>query len=407
MNETTVENMTTIGTVYESMMRNQRTYLANQDNKHRLEDECTDFSLNTSRNGVGEVSKRSRSKSKFSCKYGGARRDREPSRLQCKKIIKMFKKSKSSRKCIKRYIMYNTPYSSAMKNFLSIDFRIYLTTRLCRSRPVGRNTCSAYCCVTHHIYLVKTRTSKHKNMDVLLCVNDSCGLNNCYSIKCNKQQEKYCFSRANIFTSGDIELNPGPANAYMLLQSRLAQQGLSTLDVGGAGDCFFRAVSHQLYGEPSYHMNIRCVGVQYMRTNPERFIESIAGDSWARYLADMSQQGTWAEALVIQAVADAFHLTINIVETNERFAPHTVISPAAIPGHEPTVINIGHVDELHYVSTIPYNEEMVETNLSCGNQYAQVIGSETVANTLSQEDRIRAQKREWIRKERANKEFRD
>ena len=161
MNETTVENMTTIGTVYESMMRNQRTYLANQDNKHRLEDECTDFSLNTSRNGVGEVSKRSRSKSKFSCKYGGARRDIEPSRLQCKKIIKMFKKSKSSRKCLKRYIMYNTPYSSAMKNFLSIDFR----------------------CVTHHIYLVKTRTSKHKNMDVLLCINDFCGLNNCYSIK--------------------------------------------------------------------------------------------------------------------------------------------------------------------------------------------------------------------------------
>ncbi|CAH3157396.1 unnamed protein product [Porites lobata] len=39
MNETTVENITTIGTVYESMMRNQRTYLAYQDNKHRLEDE--------------------------------------------------------------------------------------------------------------------------------------------------------------------------------------------------------------------------------------------------------------------------------------------------------------------------------------------------------------------------------
>ena len=63
MNKTTVENITTIGTVYESMMQNQRTYLANQDNKHRLEDECTDFSLNTSRNGVGEVSKQSRSQS--------------------------------------------------------------------------------------------------------------------------------------------------------------------------------------------------------------------------------------------------------------------------------------------------------------------------------------------------------
>ena len=62
-------------------------------------------------------------------------------------------------------------------------------------------------------------------------------------------------------------------------------------------------------------MNIHCVGVQYMRNNPERFIESIAGDSWARYLADMSQQGTWAETLVVQAVADAFYLTINIVES--------------------------------------------------------------------------------------------
>jgi len=81
----------------------------------------------------------------------------------------------------------------------------------------------------------------------------------------------------------------------------------------------------------------------------------------------MSQQGTWAEALVIQAVADAFHLAINIVESNQRFAPHNAISPVATPGHEPTVTNIGLMDEVHYTSTIPYNEEMVETNLSCNN----------------------------------------
>ena len=47
----------------------------------------------------------------------------------------------------------------------------------------------------------------------------------------NKQQEKYCVSKAKIFTSGDIELNPGAVNAYMLLQSRLAQHALSILRV--------------------------------------------------------------------------------------------------------------------------------------------------------------------------------
>ena len=46
------------------------------------------------------------------------------------------------------------------------------------------------------------------------------------------------------------------------------------LDVCGAGDCFFRVMYHQLYGEPSYHMNVHSTGVQYMRNNSERFIES-------------------------------------------------------------------------------------------------------------------------------------
>ena len=93
---------------------------------------------------------------------------------------------------------------------------------------------------------------------------------------------KYCVSCAKLFTSGDIELNPGPVvtqgnnrpnNLIELLQSRLAQHGLRLLD-GGAGDFFFRVVSPQLYGEPSYNMNVRSIGVQYMRNNPERFIES-------------------------------------------------------------------------------------------------------------------------------------
>ena len=50
--------------------------------------------------------------------------------------------------------------------------------------------------MTHYIYIVKTRTNKHKQTDALHYVNDCCGLNNCYSIKCDKQQEKYLCFRA-------------------------------------------------------------------------------------------------------------------------------------------------------------------------------------------------------------------
>ena len=135
------------------------------------------------------------------------------------------------------------------------------------------------------------------------------------SLSCN------CVSRMtnymNFKLSKDVEKNPGPTqynteirpfmqnhNSTMqltspissenLMQSRLGEHGLQSIDVGGAGDCFFRSVSHQLYGN-SNHMRIRTAGVQFMRDNPERFIESNTENSWLRYLNSMSIQGTWAD----------------------------------------------------------------------------------------------------------------
>ena len=160
-----------------------------------------------------------------------------------------------------------------------------------------------------YVYLFKTRTAKHKKTSQVSFVfhDELVHVVQCNSIKCKKRNHIYCVSRAKLFTSGDIELSPelfltqgkNPNSVIKLLHSRLAQHGLRILDVGGAGDCFFRVVSHQLYGEPSYHMNVRSTGVQYMRNNPERFVESRTDHSWLWYLACMSQQGAWADAIAI------------------------------------------------------------------------------------------------------------
>ena len=104
-----------------------------------------------------------------------------------------------------------------------------------------------------------------------------------------------------------------PISSENLMQSRLGEHGLQSIDVGSAGDCFFRSVSHQLYGNSNHHMRIRTAGVQFMRDNPEKFVESNAENSWLRYLNNMSIQGTWADALIIQAVIDALKVTIQIV----------------------------------------------------------------------------------------------
>ena len=88
-----------------------------------------------------------------------------------------------------------------------------------------------------------------------------------------------------------------------------------------------------------------------MRDNPERFIGSNTENSWLRYLNNMCIQGTWADALIIQAVADALNVTIQIVESNQgQFAPLTTVYPVQERNTSST-ITIGHIDECHYVST--------------------------------------------------------
>ena len=95
-------------------------------------------------------------------------------------------------------------------------------------------------------------------------------------------------------------------------------------DVGGAGDCFFRAVSHQLYGDSSHHLHIREVGVQYLTDNPESFIESNTEHSWNDYLSNMSMQGTWCDALIVQAVAESQHVNIYIIEIPMKILPRSL-----------------------------------------------------------------------------------
>ena len=168
------------------------------------------------------------------------------------------------------------------------------------------------------------------------------GANKYIFVECNKFFEIinitvtclcYNFLERILILSGDIELNPGcVVNNNVLsdpnistFRCRLNSYGLRALDVGG-GDCFFRSVSHQLYGDPSHHLEVRTTGVQYLNNHPECFIESNIETSWLGYLINMSLQGTWADHMIIQAVANALNLNVNIKESEDRFSP-TTFSP--------------------------------------------------------------------------------
>ena len=118
-------------------------------------------------------------------------------------------------------------------------------------------------------------------------------------------------------------------------------------------------------------MNVSSTGVEYTRNNPERFTERSTDHSWLRYLIRLYVTAAWADAIVLQAVADALNLTIHIIESNPGFASVTNMSPVSSET-DTTVITIRHLDEAHYVSTVPFNEQAMAFNVIRNNQPAQL-----------------------------------
>ena len=163
------------------------------------------------------------------------------------------------------------------------------------------------------------------------------------------------------------------ANSVSLLESRLSELGRIPVNVLGDGNCFFRAVSCQLYNTPEYHLYIRSLGVQHLLHHPELYIESNFEYSWQNYMDNMARQGTWADNIIIQAVANSLNITINIIESDANFSPVTVINPVN-SDRQTTNIYIGHIQEYHYMSTIPVpNSNTYE--MTCGNEPIQKSAS--------------------------------
>ena len=266
------------------------------------------------------------------------------------------RKNKKRRRRIKLLIKHSIPKSFSWHNLLSITFRKYFLQRqintwpqYCKRANCAKNNITCKCCKQA---TVQSRTSKPKlrSKRSKLLLATRCII---------QRQETSC--KYSLFLCGDIELNPGPVidTSMSVLTARLAKIGLMPINITGDGNCFFRSVSYQLYQTEDRHAQIRALAIQHLINCPEHFIESNTQQSWVQYLQDMSMLGTWADHIIIQAVANAIGLRIHITESAQNFSESTVVSSVyAESGGNVRDIYIGHLDELHYVSTAPTTQSV-------------------------------------------------
>ncbi|CAB1106592.1 unnamed protein product [Ectocarpus sp. CCAP 1310/34] len=97
----------------------------------------------------------------------------------------------------------------------------------------------------------------------------------------------------------------------------MRRTGLSVVDVEPDGNCLFRSVSHQIYGDADRHYPVRKACVEHMYRHRARFGVFVAED-FRDYLFRIRQPGVWGDDLEIRALEEMFDRPIEIYSSESE-----------------------------------------------------------------------------------------
>ncbi|KAE9346955.1 hypothetical protein PR003_g7171 [Phytophthora rubi] len=87
-----------------------------------------------------------------------------------------------------------------------------------------------------------------------------------------------------------------------------ATLGLRIHNIEGDGNCLFRSVSHQVYGDDSHHALVRAACMDYMESEKEYFEPYVVGDmvAFMQYLRYKRRDGVWGDDPELQALCELY-----------------------------------------------------------------------------------------------------
>lgn len=104
---------------------------------------------------------------------------------------------------------------------------------------------------------------------------------------------------------------------------QLAKKGLYAFEIMGDGNCMFRALSDQYYGDAGKaHASVRKTIVDYLRAHPDDFkvfIECEGEETWEQHLARMSQDGVFGDHAELVAFSRAMGVNVIIYQRDTHF----------------------------------------------------------------------------------------
>jgi hypothetical protein len=99
-----------------------------------------------------------------------------------------------------------------------------------------------------------------------------------------------------------------------LLADRL---GFDIVDQKEDGNCLFRSVAHQIYGNPNYHCVVREKCLKYIELE-RNFFSSYISEDFLSYINRMKQDGAWGDHVEIQAMSELYDRPVEIYAYSDK-----------------------------------------------------------------------------------------
>ena len=147
--------------------------------------------------------------------------------------------------------------------------------------------------------------------------------------------------------------SPLTAGILSQYQDALKKRGLEMVEQEGDGNCLFRAVSLQVYGDPNNHAEVRKRCMDFMAQNEEHFAQFIPDEPFRVYVARKRILGVHGNNPEIQAFSELFNRPIEIYEPQNGGNPINIFQGEYKTSDDP--IRLSYHDSNHYNAIVdPY-----------------------------------------------------
>lgn len=89
------------------------------------------------------------------------------------------------------------------------------------------------------------------------------------------------------------------------------------VDMDNDGNCLFRSVSHQVYGDPAFHLVIRNKCMDYMESEADFFSRFTLGNDFGAYVSKLRRDGEWGDHVEIQAMSEIYDRPVEVYAYSE------------------------------------------------------------------------------------------